>query len=373
MASVMICLAFLGCAEGGGDQEAVAVWRAAIERWEAEVSFKCKYEHKSGLASTVERALGAVSDQHGSEFAASGVLIKLGRTVRASFVPAKKPVQINATKTGTGSLYKYISREQITNHSFNIRHDPRQLDLVEVAAVSLAKVEANRLNLGQVPLDVSPLHPLEGDKDDILSLWSHVSPQRDPAASVMTVDDENVEIVLSGPGQRRTVVLWTQPALPVVKSIRHQFKNFGGLSGEWIARADGFVLCGDHYVPSRIVNAMRVEGEKYVSWKQWRALDLGANAPSQQDFVLELGRDALVMGLKDFTPKGANREIDISKLTDADIIEPVPLATVRPLRQQHPQPERRRPVLLIAGWVVLFGAVAVLIVWLRHRRLALPS
>ena len=296
------------------------VLEAAIDQWYEELICCGTYNYYVGAAKSVDDALagnyvpGSRARQH------FGVIVKSGRRVRQSLTYAgivgtvakeqSTPTSMDAVAIGDLEATFFpkhqktrpqVSAESRQRDSKNW-HQPRHF----VGMRSPLNITGNA--------DPHPLHAFDKLEGEVLE------------TNVSTVDAAHVQVTIRksyDEGEARLVVtFWTEPATPVVETIRMSYSRRNRPDLEIINQCGDFVDCHGLLVPRTIRSAANATIQETKTWMafEWRSDDLGAREPKDEDFVLTLPAGTLVHGIKRLPRSDRVSKLDLSQLTLADLV-----------------------------------------------------
>ncbi len=355
--------------------------RGEARRWFEEVSFRCTFRLRSGVANSVAEALrGEVDSKLGSAYSrweCRGEFQKLGPNMRCVNDYGSPGFQYGP-KWGEVTLEPV---EEATNGLVMVRRFPRRGEIFGDKA-RVAKVERLRKPQGQTIL----AGPMSGVT--ILPLIPMHSTAEQPFESlqvegVRAIDGEHVEVLCTGRQQgrngridyaesrKRRILFWTKPAPPVVQRIEEHVERTS-LQGptkvlgrdEIHAILSDFKPCPGGMVARRVRYVEQSEGLRARRWKleepgvrmlEWSSEDLGDRPPTDADFTMSIPSDVRLVGLKQELPPGSARTLDLSKIGPSDLEEPVAAPASREAPLLHTGLGR-----LLVSWVVemiVFGFV----------------
>jgi hypothetical protein len=355
--------------------------RKDVRRWSEEVSFRCTFRLRSGMANSIGEALrGEVDSKLGSAYSrweCRGEFQKLGPNMRCVNDYGSPGFQYGPKK-GEVTLEPV---EEATNGLVMVRRFLRRGEIFGEGA-RVAKIEPLRKPEGQTIL----AGPMSGVT--ILPLIPMHSTAEQPFESlriedIRVIDGEHVEVHCTGQhhGQNnkvdyvetrnRSILFWTKPVPPVVQRIEEHAER---VSPEGPTRYLGrdeihavlsdFKQCPGGMVARRVRYVERSEGLRARRWKleepgvrllEWSSEDLGNRPPTDADFVMSIPSDVRLIGLKQASLAGTAGKLDLGKIRPSDLEEQVAART-----------PRETPLLrtglgrLLASWVIeviVFGVL----------------
>ena len=379
----MLTVFLIMCAIGSPPSETPTALslRSAVQRWYEEISFRCTFQLRSGMAnSTAEALRGEVDSKLGSSYSrcvCRGEFQKLGPKMRCA-IDFQSPGFRSGPRRGEITLEPV---EEATNGLVLAQRFLRRSEIFGEEA-RVAKVELWRKPQGQALL----AGPMSGAA--ILPLIPMRSTAEQPFESlqvedVRAIDGEHVEVLCTGRQQgrnrridymetrNRRVIFWTKPVPPVVERIEEHIERTS-LEGrtrvvgrdEIHAILSDFKGCPGGMVARRVRYVEQSEGLRAKRWKleetgvrmlEWSSDDLGDQPPTDADFMMSIPSDVRLVGLREVLPPGTARRLDLSKFGPRDVVEQVTMST-----------PRETPLLrtglgrLLVSWVVeviVFGCV----------------
>ena len=371
------------CAVGSqpSDTPTAESLRRDVQRWSEEVSFRCTFRLRSGVAnSTAEALRGGGDSKLGSLYSrwvCRGEFQKLGPKMRCvidfgssgfRYGPGRGEITLEPVEEATNGLVaaqRFLRRSEIFGEEARV-----------------ATVEPWRKPRGQALL----AGPMSGTT--ILPLIPMRSTAEQPFESlrvedVRAIDGEHVEVLCTGRQQgrnrrinyvemrNRRITFWTKPVPPVVERIEEYIERTSlETPTRLLGRDEIHAILSDFkafpggMVARRVRYVEQSEGLRAKRWKleepgvrvlEWSSEDLGDQPPTDADFMMSIPSDVRLVGLKQALPPGTARRLDFSKIGPSDLEEPAPTST-----------PRETPLLrtglgrLLVSWVVeviVFGCV----------------
>jgi len=355
--------------------------RRGVQRWSEEVSFRCTFQLRSGVAnSTAEALRGEVDSKLGSlyfRWVCRGEFQKLGPKMRCVIDFGSPGFQYGL---GRGEI-TLEPVEEATNGLVVAQRFLRRSEIFGEEA-RVATVKPWRKPQGQALLagrmsgtTILPLIPMRSTAEQPFESLR--------VEDVRAIDGEHFEVLCTGRQQgrnrridyvemrNRRIIFWTKPVPPVVERIEEHIERTSleaptRLLGrdEIHAILSDFKACPGGMVARRVRYVEQSEGLRAKRWKleepgvrllEWSSEDLGDQPPTDADFMMSIPSDVRLVGLKQGLPPGTARRLDLSKIGPSDLEEPVTTST-----------PRETPLLrtafgrLLVSWVVeviVFGCV----------------
>jgi hypothetical protein len=357
--------------------------RTGVQRWSQEVSFRCTFRLRSGMANSTSEALrGEVDSKLGSLYSrweCRGEFQKLGPKMRC-VTDYGSPGFKYGPKRGDVTLEPV---EEATNGLVLIRRFLRRSEIFGEGA-KVAKAEPWRKPQGQTLLAgqmtgtaILPLIPIHSTAEQPFESLQ--------IEGVRAIDGEHVEVLCTGRQEgrnkridyletrNRRIIFWTKPVPSVVERIEEHVERVSleeptRLLGrdEIHAILSDFKSCPGGMVARRVRYVEQSEGLRAMRWKleepgvrmlEWSSEDLGDRPPTDADFTMSIPSDVRLIGFKQGLPSGTARTLDLNKIGLSDLDEPVTMPT-----------PRETPLLrtglgrLLVSWLVefiVFGCVLV--------------
>jgi hypothetical protein len=355
--------------------------RRDVARWSEEVSFRCTFRLRSGVAnSTAEALRGEVDSKLGSPYSrweCRGEFQKLGQKMRCAidfgspgyrYGPARGEITLEPVEEATNGLVaarRFPRRSEIDGENAKVAIVQLRVKLQGQALLAGAMSQPTMLPL--IPVRSTAEQPFEALQVD----------------DVRAIDAEHVEVLCTGRQQgrnrrtdyvetrKRRIIFWTKPVPPVVERIeehdeRTSLEGPARLLGrdEIHAILSDFKPCPGGMVARRVRYVEQSEGLRARRWKleepgvrvlEWSSDDLGDQPPTNADFVMSIPSDVRLVGLKQGLPSGTERTLDLNKIGPSDVEEPVTTPTPREPPFLHTGLGK-----LLVSWVVeviVFGCV----------------
>jgi hypothetical protein len=387
---VFCARAVFGASEDGPTVEALA---ALIDEWQARADFKCHFRRRLIRSSSLAEALeGEGVEIPDAMFppGADGWFYKLGRKARLGIDYRAPPKELNASAIpglppqSEAKAVTNVSFDEVGNGQFEVRFEPKRGTFGDVAWIAVRPENRSGVAIpGQRSTTwINPLTPLNTDVPNPLRFYDRAAtaPATPDTLALRELGGDRIEVTLSrsasppSPTESRRVVLWTKPALPVVERLDTSMSLADGGRLEHHVAVSDFQDCGGALVGRIVRHAIPGaprDGGPTFTVIEWRSDDLGSQAPTDDDFVLELGEKTMIVGFAKPIQRGAIRRLNIDdvKMTDLDTTGGVRPPQTVPVSSA----KRGRSNTTVIGVVLLNLAVGVAFVWFWTRRRTVGS
>jgi hypothetical protein len=260
---------------------------------------------------------------------ATGRFVKKDDSVRYSVDYGGPAVELEASQaeeirkiTRSGArLVRHVSFDEATNGRFQIRYELK-------GSGNVAYVKPGRPDRGFAGpnslVELHPLNPLGNPKFHPLEPWDFGPGVKKGKLSkeVVTVDADHIELVIrqeGGISQTRRVRFWMAPSPPVITQVDDEMVLSNGKKNISHARMSNFKKCNGGMVPCQLLVVSQNAQDEFVRVTRWESTDLDS-PPSDSDFVVKIGPDTTVVGMKS-PPTGKDRQIDITSLKESDVVD----------------------------------------------------
>lgn len=357
--------------------QAIDVYRAVWETWNAEVSYKGDYIVVSsieqnlpvGSLANYREIAGQISDQ--------GRIFKLREWVRLETSPPD-PLKEALLPDGTTG-YTNLPCTSITNgqvdldHFFDPRDAPDSARLTEFVTVKHRQSDGRNesspkstmavlspLTLGMPSLKIFelPLTKASGKVEYEESIVKYSATQK---AVSLTRNDPD------GSHFEKKIHFDESYSPPRLTSVMLVIQS-QGMTTFADVHLDDFVVCGEHFAPRSVTQQVSnsIDGRSLV--RQWRSKNLGELQPTQSDFILEVEKDVQINGIRQLPPViDGKRFIDLASIADSLIVDgPQPLSEIidpSAPTQTAPLPKDWK------AWLIWLNVIVVIVIgWIAFRR-----
>lgn len=331
-----------GVCEAADDAPTVEALAVLIDEWQAAASFKCHFRRRLLRCSSVDAVLNGNGVEIPDEVfpaKAKGWLYKLGPKARLGVDYDAPPRELGPSdipgipERSVAKAVTNVSFDEVGNAQFEIRFEPRRGDFGDAAWIAVKP--ANRRSIaapGQRSTAwINPLTPLNSDVPNPLRFYEpgNSDSLAPDAATLREVSRDRIEVILKKhilslqATESRSVVLWTKTSLPVVERIDNTIDLPDGRRIEDHVALSDFCNCSGAMVARVVRHAIPApprDGQAGFTLVEWRSDDLGNDAPTDDDFVIELGEQTMIIGFAKPIPRGGIRKLNIDeiKLDDLD-------------------------------------------------------
>jgi hypothetical protein len=341
---VVYCSLLLSAAPTSGPAERLESFAALFDEWQQSVRFKCRFERRLIRCSSLEAALAGEGERIEDELfpeGADGWLYKLETKVRYGVDYHAPPRELSPVdgpdlpfKTQAIAVTN-VSFDEVGDGRLEVRFEPKRGNYGNAVWVAARPEDRGGLACAGVRSStwINPLCPLDSGVANLFRFNPPGSLQATTPddATVRALGDDRVEVsmsnVFAAPAavrELRRLVVWTKPSLPVIEEIddtielpdarkleRHVLlRDFRECGGGMVARLVRYIAQG----PVR-------DGQPSFNVLEWRSNDLGNEEPTDEDFVIELGQETAIIGLRKPLKRGEVHRLNIDeiKLSDLDL------------------------------------------------------
>lgn len=279
------------------DDPTVSALESSIDDWIQLAEFTCTFKFTEGIATSLEQAARGESSE--TTILAVGKLCKSAdRTLESCrILTAESPGECNvvpgiALKDSRFEVFYGVDEGRILKPTFFISKRQAEMKGLPCPGTSL--------------LPVGPLRMAGGTKAiSMISTYRDIAKRDDYHVSMTTdvVDDVHIEVVIDSVGTfestEHRMRFWTGDEIPVLAEVRTKSVFPDGQVCVSGLRATDRVRCKGIMIPSTIYSYQPVLEEQSSSWLVWRweSEDLGAETPTDEDFVVKFNEDTSISGV----------------------------------------------------------------------------